>query len=104
MVVSKQEIGERDSPRYFTAPLSVQDGEHGSGVWYGEFFDGIPRRQFEVYRRQVLVATYDIRFADQYHVVLSDPHYREIRLVEFETAWQEHASERLREIAFQLSS
>lgn len=99
MTIPEEKTVERELPRYFTAPFSAQDGEYGAGVWYGEFFEGIPRRQFEVYSERTLVAPYDIRFADQYHAVLTDPHYREILLAEFEAAWQEYASKRLRQIA-----
>jgi hypothetical protein len=85
--------------RYFTTTFLAEDGEYGAGTWYAEFSDGIPRRQFEVYAQRVLVAPYDLSFADQYQAILSDAHYREIALAEFENAWNRFAARRLKELA-----
>jgi hypothetical protein len=84
--------------RYFRATFPAEYGEHGAGVWYAEFVDGVPRRQFEVYADRVLVAPYDLLFADQYDIVLQDEHYVGISLAEFEKAFDEFATKRFREI------
>lgn len=89
--------------RYFKAPFPAADihpDAHGDGTWYAEFVDGIARRQFEVLTHRTLVAPHDGDFADQYEIVLTDNHYIEITLAEFEAAWQKYAAPRLAEIAY----
>lgn len=81
--------------RYFKAVLPAEAGEHGAGLWYAEFSGGMASRQFEVYAQRVLVAPDDLRFADQYDIILTDLHYREISRAEFEAAWDRFATGRL---------
>lgn len=88
----------REHHRYFKAPLSGEDSEHGAGTWYVEFMDGAAQRQFEVYADRTKVAPFDIKFADQYDSVVCDEHYEEISAEAFESAWKRFALARLRQI------